>query len=381
MIGAGKFMAISVAALMLLSAASLAVGDTGHQHPAPNMPEMEIHDHSIIVSNSKITVWFQGFKPMLHIFYRNQSNTTGFTIDVRGVYEINSTGVPVAVLSTVRAFPDMQDMNGAGAGIFNYSSGVSVTYDSAAQMVNITFSLTSEEFALSPNQPMPGQGGSDNQNAIPADDGLMHPSSPVGQGSIAIVFHVNESSAHVKFDLLVNHWTWLNSTGDRLALVVAVVGHQSVRGDQGQEPTSTGTEMKDNRNNDNSQNGNAVANSNDNSQGSDSGNSVIIGSSFMQLGYISWGSTATATYSNGTTTPVSVNVTMFSHGIEEAGVTHIWFVFTPPAGWATNYSKLVYDPTAGLSGSLTATSYAVIGGAAAVALLAGISVVLIRRKR
>jgi hypothetical protein len=379
-----KAMAISVAALMFLSAASFAMGDT-HPVSAPGMPEIENHDNSIIVSNSKITVWFQGFKPVLHIFYRNQSNNTGFTIAVRGVYELNSTGVPVAVLSTVRAFPEMGDMSESG--IFNYSSGVAVTYDNASQMVNITFNLTSEEFALGPLHPFNASGGNDNNNAaVSAEDGMMQPVHGIGQGSISVVFHVNESSAHVKFDLLVHRWTWFNNTGDRLALSVAVVGHNTVSDAQGDQPSSTGTEAGDSsQGNDNSQSGGPVANADGNSGSNQNGNSndrIDIGQgSFSVLGYISWGSIATATYSNGTSTNAYVTVKMFNHGFEEPGMTHILFIFNVTAGWNTNYSSLTYDPTVGLDSTMTATGYALIGGIAAAAVLAGVAAVLFIRRR
>lgn len=384
MTGLSKAVAISVAALMFLSAASFAMGDT-HPSPAPSVPKIENHDNSIIVSNSKITVWFQDFKPMLHIFYRNQSNNTGFTIDVRGVYELNSTGVPVAVLSTVRAFPDMGDMTQGG--MFNYSSGVAVSYDNASQMVNITFNLTSEEFALGPMHLFNVSGGNDNNNAaIAAEDGTMQPVHGIGQGSISVVFHVNESSAHVKFDLFVNKWTWFNNTGDKLALAVAVVGHNIVRDAQGNEPSSAGTQVGDNsQNNNNNQKDSAVANANGNSGANQNNNGNdrinIDQSSFSALGFISWGSSATATYSNGTSATVNVTAKMFNHGFEEAGMTHILFIFSTPAGWNTNYSKLAYDPTVGLDSSMTTMGYTLIVGIAAAAILAGAAVILMIRRR
>ena len=376
-----KVLAASMVALVFVSMASLAMGDNGsvNGNQASGMPTVTSHDNSIIISNSKVTVQFQGFKPMLHIFYRNNSNITGFTVTVRGVYELNSSGTPVAVLSTVRAFPDLAEMN-ASPGIFNYSSGVALAYDNASQMVNITFMLTSAEFSLGqmPVNRMPGDSLS-GQQALPADSGLMQPVRAIGTGSIEIVFHINESTANVKFDLLVNHWTWANSTGDKLALVVAVAGHQTIRGNQGEVPTSTGTSVSDGNNGGSYQNENQPAQS-----GQDNRISVMQGN-FLKLGFVSWGSEANATYSNGTATLVNVSVKMFSHGIEDDSMAHIWFVFNTPAGWNTNYTKLAYDPTVGMSGTASALppvgTVAVAGFIAAAAVIGAGAVVFLRRNR
>jgi len=373
-----KVLAASMVALVFVSMASLAMGDNGpgNGNQANGMPTVTSHDNSIIVSNSKVTVQFQGFKPMLHIFYRNNSNTTGFTVDVRGVYELNSSGTPVAVLSTMRAFPDLAEMN-ASPGIFNYSSGVALAYDNASQMVNITFMLTSAEFSLGqmPVTRMPGDSLS-GQQALPADSGFMQPVRATGMGSIAVVFHINESTANVKFDLLVNHWTWANNTGDKLALVVAVAGHQTIRDSQGDAPTSTGTSVSDG-NNGGYQNGNQPAQS-----GQDNRISVMQGN-FLKLGFVSWGSEANATYTNGTTTPVNVSVKMFSHGIEDDSMAHIWFVFNTPAGWNTNYTTLAYDPTVSMDGTasslLPVGTVAVAGFIAAAAVIGAGAIVVLRR--
>ncbi len=375
-----RILAMSIVALVLVSGASVALGDGpyggGHES---GMPTVTSHENSIIVSNGKIIVQFQGFKPMLHIFYRNNSNTTGFTVDVRGVYELNSSGTPVAVLSTVRAFPDFGEINGS-TGIFNYSSGVSITYDNSSKMVNITFALTSEEFSLGQMNAnrTPDYSSMDQQGQWTGGIGLMQPMRSVGPGSIAVTFHINESTAHVKFDLSVNKWTWLNNTGDKLALVVAVTGHQTIEDSQGDAPTFSGTNVGDRGNDSNWNPGQAPA-------GQDS-ISVMQGTqgSFLKLGFVSWGSTAIATYSNHTTTPLNVSVKMFSHGIEYAGMAHIWFVFTTPAGWNTNYTQLSYDPTVGLSG--TASVVPSVGTVAAAGLIVlaaavGAGAIIIRRFR
>ncbi len=335
-----RVLAASVVTFVLISGASMAMGESGQGgvHDA-GMPVVMSHDNSLIVSNSRVTVQFQGFKPMLHIFYRNDSNTTGFTVDVRGVYELNSTGATVAVLSTVRAFPDLGEMN-ASAGIFNYSSGVAITYDNASKMVNITFSLTSEEFSLGPMTMNRAPGDSSHVQQA-GDGGLMHPLKAIGPGSIAITFHINASTAHVKFDLSVSHWTWLNNTGDKLAMVVAVTGHHEIEDSQGNVPTSAGVNAGDS-------NGNGNHGANQPAKQGDENTISVMQGNFMKLGFVSWGSEANATYGNGTTARANVTVKMFSHGIENDGMAHIWFIFSTPPGWNTNYTKLSYDPTVGL---------------------------------
>ncbi len=371
-----RILAASIVAFVLVSGTSVALGASQQGGIHDNgMPTVTSHDNSIIVSNSKMIVQFQGFKPMLHIFYRNNSNTTGFTVDVRGVYELNSSGTPVAVLSTVRAFPDFGEMNGTG--IFNYSSGVSITYDNASKMVNITFTLTSEEFSLGQMNASRTFFGQQEQRT--GDSGLMQPMRAVGPGSIAVTFHINESTAHVKFDLSVNKWTWLNNTGDKLALVVAVTGHRTIEDNRGDAPTSTGINVGDR--------GNDSYRSADYSQAREDNISVMQGS-FLKLGFVSWGSTANATYSNHTTTPVNVTVKMFSHGIEDAGMAHIWFVFNTPAGWNTNYTKLSYDPVVGLSetASVLPSPGSVAGSVAAAGLIVlaaavGTGAIILRRFR
>jgi hypothetical protein len=335
----------------------------------------------LIVHNSKITIWFQGYKPVLHIFERNASgNSTGFTVAVDGVYELNSTNAPVAVLPMTSAFPQVES---SGNGFFNYSRGVSVTYNNTSKMLNITFSLTSNELKVLPFY-------ASQDNAVPND--MMQMSNMIaGQASVAVVFHVNATTAHVKFDLLVNHWTWVNTTSDRLALSALVMGHQTVRDSSGQDPTDQGTQVNDGNSNNNNQAGDNVASSSVSSgstnmqQHEDRIN--ILGANFLSLGYVSWGSEANATYQNHTKTKVSVSVMMFSHGMmeQEYNFTSILFIFNTPAGWQTNYTSLAYDPTIGLttsSGSAFTSdiiSYGAVAGV--IAAMAAIGAVFAIRRR
>lgn len=335
--------AVTVALLFSVAAAAPVLADTGPHNGSHSMPSVAVSTefNRLIVKNSNITVWFQGFKPVLHIFKRGQDgNVTGFTVAVNSVLELNSTNRPDAVLPLIRSYPFVA----SGSSVINYSSGVSVTYDKSADMVNITYSLTSSEFAVMPfnmtNGPTPVQ-------PQPMDMMTEH---MIGPASIQLVFHINAMSAHVKFDFIVNQWTWENTTSDRLALDMVVLGHFGVKDMEGMHPTYGGTYVDDNNQGNEAQS---------NAAGVHMPEYITISNLTGIQGFVSWGKEANATYYNGTTAHVNVTVAMFSHGFMEDDFTfdHLLFVFTPPTGWATNYSKLVYDPVIGYgSPSVTTTS-------------------------
>ena len=335
-----KFLALSVAALFLFSGTATVLADNGHSG-VDHAPTAVSDGNKIVVSNSHMTVWFEGMKPNLHVFVKGQDgNSTGFTVDVKGVYEINGTNVPVAVLSTERAFPE----EAMGMGMSNYNTSVSVQYDNASQMVNITFMLTANEFTIKSGM-----------NANSHDSTWQTTSSSPGTASIAIVFHVNEASSHVKFDLLVNKWSWVNNTGDRLALITSLESHNSMKSQDGKMPTSNGASV--------------------------TGNSVDVSNSpFSTQGYISWSSYATATYSNSSHARLIVEPLMMNNGENNSNDAHLWLIFNPPAGAATNYTNLVYDPVVGIQTSLTTLSYGLIGAAIAAVAVIGAVVVARRRK-
>lgn len=377
--GLHRTLAVSIAALVMLSATSFALADGGQGNHSQNGTDTPVSVQSdsgkLIVHNSMMTIWFQGYKPVLHVFQRNASgNSTGFTVAVNGVYELNSTNSPVAVLPMTRAFPEVENYNN---GPFNYSSGVSVQYNNTTKMMNITFSLTSNELKVMPLLM--------NQSGAKSSDSLQWSNMVLGQASVEVVFHINATTAQVKFDLLVNQWTWANTTSDKLALSTIVSGHQVVRDNSGQSPTDQGTTVGQN---DSQQANDHVATSAQpaNSRGQDDKVSIMT-SNFLSLGYVSWGKEANATYSNGTTAPVNVSVVMFSHGLteEDYNYTSIFFVFNTPSGWNTNYTSLVYDPTIGLassSGSLTSqvVTYGAIAGVIAAVAAVGAAFAIRRRK-
>jgi hypothetical protein len=335
-----KFLAISVAALFLLAGTASVLASNGHSG-MDQSPKVGNTGNKIVVSNSQMTVWFEGMKPNLHVFLKGQNgNSTGFTVDIKGVYEINRTNVPVASLSAERAFPE----EAMGAGIFNYSTGVSVQYANASQMVNITFTLSANEFTMQ-----------NTMNANSQDSTMQPTSTSPGTASIAVVFHINEASSQVKFDLLVNKWSWVNSTGDRLALITSLESHSSMNAPNGQMPSTHGTDLKD--------------------------NSVDVGSSpFSSQGYITWSKYANATYSGGSKVELNVTTLMMNNGENNSNDAHLWFIFNPPAGAATNYTSLVYDPIVGIQTSLTTLSYGLIGAAIAAVAIVGAVIVTRRRK-
>ena len=111
------------------------------------------------------------------------------------------------------------------------------------------------------------------------------------------------------------------------------------------------------------------------------GNSVDVSNSpFSTQGYISWSSYATATYSNSSHARLIVEPLMMNNGENNSNDAHLWLIFNPPAGAATNYTNLVYDPVVGIQTSLTTLSYGLIGAAIAAVAVIGAVVVARRRK-
>ena len=76
----------------------------------------------------------------------NDDTTVGFTVAIRGVYDLNSSGMPVAFLDLNRPYPVMDEISGSA---FNDISGVSVLYQNVTQTVDVTFTLSANEFLTS----------------------------------------------------------------------------------------------------------------------------------------------------------------------------------------------------------------------------------------
>jgi hypothetical protein len=127
----------------------------------------------------------------------NDDTTVGFTVAIRGVYELNSSGMPVAFLDLNRPYPVMDEISGSA---FNDISGVSVLYQNVTQTVDVTFTLSANEFLTSKHV------YGCNSTAVKDGSGKVY--GVPGPAQVAVVFHISACTAFVKFDFLVNQWTW-----------------------------------------------------------------------------------------------------------------------------------------------------------------------------
>lgn len=157
------------------------------------------------------------------------------------------------------------------------------------------------------------------------------------QGIVTLVWHVNTTSASIKYDLKVDNWRWAaNSTGHRLVLDTLVVG-KNLRNATGANVT------------------------------------------VEEAGYISWATTAALTYPDGTTGNATVSAHQRSDddatGMDGEGETgaHLLLAFEAAPG----YRALDYDPTFGVQSAGDAQTRGTPGfapvlvvGAVAVAVLA-----------
>jgi MYXO-CTERM domain-containing protein len=162
------------------------------------------------------------------------------------------------------------------------------------------------------------------------------------QGIVTLVWRINTTSAEVKYDLKVDNWRWAtNSTGHRLVLDMLVVG-KNLRNETGARVT------------------------------------------VEDAGYISWASTGTVTYPDGTTATANVTAERKGdddkEGKDDEGETgaHLLLAFDAAPG----YSGLDYDPTFGVQSAGT-ESRGVPGPAPVmvVGVLAVAAVVAMRRRR
>jgi hypothetical protein len=122
------------------------------------------------------------------------------------------------------------------------------------------------------------------------------------QGIVTLVWHIDTASAHVKYDVKVDNWRWANE-GDRLVLDMMVVGKNL--------KNATGANV-----------------------------------SVDDSGYISWETTAAATYADGTTgnltvTPVKKTSKDEKDAEDADRGAHLLLVFDGKGG----YKSLDYDPT------------------------------------
>lgn len=163
------------------------------------------------------------------------------------------------------------------------------------------------------------------------------------QGIVTLVWHINTTSAEVKYDLKVDNWRWApDSEGHRLVLDMLVLG-KNLRNETGQR--------------------------------------VAVDES----GYIEWVSTARVTYGNGTGADLGVLASVKKLGEQEEdddekegakSGAHVLLVFDGPAG----YKSLDYDPIFGVqSGDVGVRSVPGFGAVALVVAVAGVALLSRRR--
>ncbi len=335
-----SFLAVCLGTLLLLSVTPYALADQGAgeelqlgEGPLGYVAE----EDRLVVNNGNVTVWFQEYKPMVHIYVTDENGSAfGFTVAIKGVYELDASGMPVALLDLHRAYP-IENM--VSDGLFNYTSGVLVQYSQETQTVDVEFTLTASEFLV--------WGAGFNSSHVPALDGSGRQYEVVGQATVSVTFHISAMTGYVKFDLAVEQWTWANESGDSLALMLTIDGHE-ITDTFGQRPTIDGELVGNNRGADTQ-----IRYTVHNTYYRDSVR--VLGYGLIDEGYLTWADTALVTYGNTTTADVSVSTYMFNCSNNNTAAAHLLFTFAVPEGWNTNYSTLQYDPVIG-TGELEAVS-------------------------
>ena len=377
-------LAVTLGALLMLSVLPFAAADGGSGEELQfSVGPMGVNaeEGRLVVHNGNVTVWFQEYRPMVHIFTTGDNGTaTGFTVAVRGIYEIDSAGLPVAMLDMNRPYPIT---NMTSDGLYNYTASVRATYDASVQTIDVAFNLTANEFLVNRTFMT--------CDHAPAPDGSGMQSESPGPASVSVIFHISAEKAFVKFDLIVSHWTWADTSGDRLALAATIDGHE-ITDNFGQRPSVEGVPVGEN-------NGDAtqLRYTVHNTYYRDSVR--ILGTDLMAMGYLTWASNATVTYADRSTATAGVTAFMYNCSNDESAAARLLLVFAVPQGMNTDYSTLEYDPVTGLGQLMprsqdqgapgnSAWFLPYVGGMfvvialtiAAVGLVALAAVVLLRRK-
>lgn len=327
------YFAVVIGALLLLSGGSLAVAgqplDDGFQFSEGSLG-LVAEQSRLVVHNGNVTVWFQEYKPVIHICSPAEEGTNlSFSVALRGIYEIDESNTPVAFLDMFRAYPLAQ--NGVSSGN-NSTSGVSVVYDQENEAIDVIFTLTADVLLLSPGQ-------KEWKGQLPVE-GAAGSIELVGPANVSVIYHVSTDTAFVKFDLIVSHWTWVNTESDRLVLIAAIEGHE-VTDTFGQRPSVDGIPVGEHQGNETQ-----LLFTVHNTYYRDSVR--ILGSELIDMGYLTWGDEATAIYDNGTVSTVAVTTYLFNCSYCEWASSHIWFIFSVPEGLDANFAALVYDPVIGV---------------------------------
>ena len=325
-------LAVCIGALLLLSVmpSAMAYQGDGDELQFSEGPLGYVAEESrLVVNNGNVTIWFQEYKPMVHIYSAGDGTGTGFAVAVKGIYELDQAGEPVALLSMYRPYPVTEWVTD---GQFNSTSSVSVAYQESTRTVDVAFTLTANEFLV----------GNPSFNCTPvlALDGTGNQHDAVGKATATVVFHISAMTGYVKFDLNVDKWTWVNSSGDRLSLLLAIEGHEMTDAFGGR-PTLDEVLVGENSGNETQ-----LRYTVHNTYCRDSVR--ILGPALIEEGYLTWANVATAAYSNGSVADLQVNALMFNCSSNQTAASHLLFVFTVPDGWETNYASLQYDPFIGI---------------------------------
>ena len=217
------------------------------------------------LSNDQISIWFHEKKPMLKVFRTGEDgNKSGYMLKIQEIFETDSEGGRKASINLEKSRPQDWIVEER-----NETEGIAVS--------------------LSANLPQQGIYS--------------------GVGDITLVFHVNATSAEVKFDLIIGYWAWTSANPENAALnlKMLVVGE-------------TATKSADNR--------------------------AEIGNK----GHVKWESGAECTYGDGTNGALSVEAQVgqgTTNGSASASASHIILKFNGTG----NYTALSYDPTLGVIGT------------------------------
>lgn len=327
-----SFLAVCIGALLLLSVTPSAIayqGDGDELQFSEGPLGYVAEDGRLVVNNGNVTIWFQEYRPMVHIYSAGDGTNIGFAVAVKGIYELDQDGRPVALLGMYRPYPVTEWVTD---GQFNYTSSVSVAYQETTQTVDVAFTLTASEFLVSTP--------SFNCTQVRALDGSGSQYDAVGQATATVVFHISAMTGYLKFDLIVDKWTWVNASGDSLSLLLTFEGHEMMDA-YGGRPTADGVPVGENEGNETQ-----LRYTVQNTYYRDSVR--ILGPELIEEGYITWSNTAVATYSNGTVVDVQVAAFMFNCSFNQTAASQLLFVFAVPEGWETAYASLEYDPYVGI---------------------------------
>lgn len=288
-----------IVGLMLFASIASVVRADEENDKEDGRPEWHDDDHENkwVLENGKISVWFQEKKPMLKIFKTGEDgNVSGYKVKIKEIFERDVSGDEVASIDLEEARPSDWIIKTE-----NETNGIKISMNANLDQHD--------------------------------EDG--------GMADVTLIFHINTTSAEVKFDLLVNNWVWQSEDKNNatLALKMKVETEEVDEEKEGEE--------------------------NENEEG-DHEDKATVGAE----GYIKWATTAVA---DGKT--INVTSDLGKDNEDDEGETHITLIFNNSGGC----TSLQYDPTFGVYGGTSWITVAGIGIAAVVAIVA--VAVLLRKKK